>query len=86
VQAGLTELLGGWYGPAAAVALASVLFGACHWLNTTYAILAMFAGLYFGALLLLTGSLWTPLTAHATYDFVALVYLIQSNRAAQTKP
>ena len=54
-----------------------MLFGVCHWLNTTYAILAMLAGVYFGVLLMLSGSLWTPIVAHAAYDFCALVYLLR---------
>lgn len=77
VQAGLSSLIGGEYGPWIALAIASVAFGVCHWLNTTYAILAMAAGLYFGLLLLWTGSLWTPIVAHAAYDFVALIYLVR---------
>jgi membrane protease YdiL (CAAX protease family) len=78
-QAGLARLIGGEYGPWIALVAASVLFGVCHWLNTTYAVLAMLAGLYFGLLLLLTGSLWTPIVAHAAYDFIALVYLVRPN-------
>jgi uncharacterized protein len=80
VQAGLSRLLGPALGPWIALAGASVLFGVCHWLNTTYAILAMLAGVYFGLLLMATGSLWTPIVAHAAYDFLALFYLIRPNR------
>lgn len=76
-QAGLSSWIGGEYGPWVALAIASVLFGVCHWLNTTYAILAMAAGLYFGLLLIWAESLWTPIVAHAAYDFVALIYLIR---------
>ena len=57
--------------------LASLLFGVCHWLNTTYAILAVLAGVYFGLLLIADGNILTPIVAHAAYDFLALVYLIQ---------
>jgi membrane protease YdiL (CAAX protease family) len=78
-QAGVARLIGTEYGPWIGLAVASVLFGVCHWLNATYALLAMLAGLYFGLLLVLTGSLWTPIIAHAAYDFVALVYLIRPN-------
>jgi membrane protease YdiL (CAAX protease family) len=60
-----------------ALGVASVVFGVCHWLNTTYAILAMLAGAYFGWLLIRTGSIWSPIVAHATYDFIALIYLIR---------
>jgi membrane protease YdiL (CAAX protease family) len=77
VQAGIAKLSGGTYGPLIALAAASALFGVCHWLNTTYAVLAMLAGIYFGLLMMLSGSLWTPIVAHAAYDFLALVYLLR---------
>jgi membrane protease YdiL (CAAX protease family) len=83
-QAGLARLIGGEGGPWAALAIASVLFGVCHWLNTTYAILAMLAGLYFGFLLILTGNLWTPIMAHAAYDFIALLYLVRPNHLVRS--
>jgi membrane protease YdiL (CAAX protease family) len=80
VQAYLSRLIGGWLGVAIALVVASVLFGICHWLNTTYAVLAMLAGAYFGLLLAASGSIWTPVVAHAAYDFVALVYLVRPQR------
>jgi membrane protease YdiL (CAAX protease family) len=80
VQAYVSWLIGGWVGLGGGLVVASVLFGVCHWLNTTYAILAMFAGAYFGVLLVAMGSIWTPLVAHAAYDFVALVYLVRPQR------
>jgi membrane protease YdiL (CAAX protease family) len=76
VQGGIARLMGDWPGQVAAIAIASVLFGLCHWLNRTYAILAMLAGAYFGVLLVLTGNILAPITAHAAYDFLALVYLL----------
>lgn len=77
VQAGLVQLIGGPLAPWIALAIAAVLFGVCHWLNTTYAILAMLAGAYFGLLLILSGNLWTPIVAHAAYDLLALIYLVR---------
>jgi membrane protease YdiL (CAAX protease family) len=77
VQGGLSRLIGGQFAPWIAVGLASLLFGVCHWLNTTYAILAMLAGVYFGVTYLATGTLLAPMTAHAVYDFLALLYLVQ---------
>jgi uncharacterized protein len=77
VQAGLANLIGGPHAPWIALAAASVLFGVCHWLSTTYAILAVLAGAYFGLLLILTGNLWTPIVAHAAYDLLALIYLVR---------
>ena len=80
IQAGLSRLIGGPYATLIGLVLASVVFGVCHWLDTTYAVLAALAGAYFGWLLLASGSLWTPIVAHATYDFLALAYLVQPNR------
>jgi uncharacterized protein len=80
VQAGVSRLIGGPLGIGVALVLASVLFGVCHWLNTTYAVLAMLAGAYFGLLLLATGNILTPIVAHAAYDFLALTYLIQPGK------
>lgn len=76
VQNGISRLVSDWPGQVAAIGIASVLFGLCHWLNKTYAILAMLAGVYFGVLLLLTDNILAPITAHAAYDFLALVYLL----------
>lgn len=78
IQAGLTRWMGPPWGVAVGLVVASLAFGACHWLSTTYAVLAIGAGLYFGVLMIVTGSLWTPLVAHAVYDFIALVYLLDA--------
>lgn len=76
IQAGLERWIGPPWGVGVGLVVASLLFGVCHWLSTTYALLAMAAGLYFGLLMIATESLWTPLVAHAVYDFIALVYLL----------
>jgi len=76
VQGAISQWVSDWPGQVAAILIASVLFGLCHWLNKTYAFLAMLAGAYFGLLLLLTGNILAPITAHAAYDFLALVYLL----------
>lgn len=85
LQAGLSRWLTSPEGQLAAVLITSFLFGLCHWLNTTYAILAMLAGAYFGVLLLATNNILAPITAHATYDFLALVYLIQPTKMLGSK-
>jgi len=77
---GLVSAAGGSFGYGMAIAVASALFGICHWLTTTYAVMAMLVGVYFGLLLMMTGSLWTPLIAHAAYDFLALAYLTRPDR------
>lgn len=76
VQGAISQLVSDWPGQVAAILVASVLFGLCHWLTKTYAFLAMLAGAYFGLILLLTGNILAPITAHAAYDFLALVYLL----------
>jgi membrane protease YdiL (CAAX protease family) len=82
-QNGLAELIGPPWGTWIALIVASLLFGAFHWLDTTYAILASLAGLYFGLLLIATGNLWTPIVAHALYDFVALWLLLRPNQEVE---
>ena len=75
IQSGLAAAIEGTPGVVVALVLTSVLFGVCHWITPTYAILAALAGAYFGLLFVWSGHLLTPLVAHALYDFVALVYL-----------
>jgi membrane protease YdiL (CAAX protease family) len=60
--------------------VASLIFGACHWITPAYAAVASLIGFYLGWLLLATGNLWTPIVAHAFYDFLALVYLVKCKR------
>ena len=58
-----------------ALAVASLLFGACHWVSSAYALVAAAMGLVLGGLFLATGSLVAPIIAHGLYDFLALLYL-----------
>lgn len=81
VQSSLTPWLAGGM-PAASAAwtaacCAAVLFGACHWVSATHAVLAAGVGLYLGGLLIVSQHLVAPITAHALYDFLALVYLVR---------
>jgi hypothetical protein len=78
----LARRLGG--GPAAlhvadglALVMAAVAFGLLHAVNAAYAALAGLIGLYLGWLWLVTGDLAAPITAHALYDFLAMVYLVK---------
>ncbi len=63
-----------------ALVLASALFGACHLLTWTYAIMATCIGVYLGLLWSWTGNLLTPMITHAAYDFAALVYFLRIYR------
>jgi hypothetical protein len=64
----------------AALIVASIVFGCCHWLNSTYAVLGTLVGIYLGGLLILTDHLLVPIVAHAVYDFVAIVYMVRRPR------
>lgn len=55
----------------------AVLFGLAHRLTNLYALLAGAIGLYLGWIWLWSGNLLVPIVVHATYDFLALVYLVK---------
>ena len=42
-----------------------------------YAVVAGLVGVYLGWLQMVSGHLLAPIVAHATYDFVALMYLLK---------
>jgi membrane protease YdiL (CAAX protease family) len=58
------------------VLAASVLFGLVHLVTNTYGIMAALVGIYLGWLLIWSQNLLLPITTHAVYDFVLLVWLI----------
>ncbi|WP_425617662.1 lysostaphin resistance A-like protein [Anatilimnocola sp. NA78] len=80
IQAGLAEWLPGPWALIGSLAVASILFGLCHYLSHTYFALATLAGAYFGLLMIVSGSVLPAMVAHALYDFVALVYLASESR------
>jgi uncharacterized protein len=72
--------MGGRASDWAAMVAVALVFGAAHWVNTGYAILATAIGLYLGWLWIFTGNLMYPIATHALYDFLALVYLVKLRR------
>jgi hypothetical protein len=78
LQAAISDWSGGSWGVWIGLLAASVIFGACHWITPTYAVLATGIGVYLGWLFLATDHLVAPIVAHALYDFVALVYLVRT--------
>lgn len=68
-----------WLGPTAGVVagllVASLVFGAVHWISTLYFVLATVVGLYFGILAIAFDSITAPIVAHALYDFIVLVII-----------
>lgn len=55
----------------------ALLFGLLHGVSRSYAVLAGLIGVYLGWLWLATGNLLVPLTAHALYDVIAMIYLVK---------
>ncbi|MGV3483622.1 MAG: CPBP family intramembrane glutamic endopeptidase [Planctomycetaceae bacterium] len=56
-----------------ALLVSSVAFGLLHLITPTYAVIATFIGIYLGGLVLWTGNLLVPITAHAVYDAIHLL-------------
>mgnify|MGYP006279585855 CR=1 FL=1 len=72
--------LEGRTGPAAAILIAGLIFGLCHFINLPYALFTAMAGFYLGMVFYLTDNLIPVAVAHAVYDFVALVYLVRTHQ------
>lgn len=76
----------GWHGSALpawiAIVVVAIVFGMAHAVNLGYALLAGAIGLYLGWLWMLTDSLTVPITIHAVYDFLALLYLVKLRASA----
>lgn len=85
-QRSIAELVGGAAGPWVGLVGAAVLFAAAHWITTTYAVIAGLIGLYLGWLWMATGNLLVPITTHAVYDFVVLVYLVRFREGVEAPP
>jgi CAAX protease family protein len=75
----LQPVFGRWLHPWAGLLLASLLFGLVHPLTWLYVVLAALFGVYLGWLYVATDNLLTPITAHAVYDFVVLLYLLRGH-------
>jgi len=82
LQGGITQILFPWVGVANAIAIgvavASILFGACHWVNSAYGITTILVGIYLGMLMVWTGSWLVPAIAHALFDFAAMIYIART--------
>jgi membrane protease YdiL (CAAX protease family) len=72
--------------PEIGIVASSLCFGALHALCAVYFAWATLVGAGMGALALATGSLVTPIVAHATYNLGALLLLRRSARTAAPEP
>ena len=79
LQGGITHLLIPSMGTGGSIAIgvivASLLFGACHWVNSAYGATTFLVGIYLGMLMVWSGSWLVPAIAHALFDFVAMIYI-----------
>ncbi len=81
IQAAVAAEIAGPHGPWLGLLAAAMLFGLLHPVTPTYALLAGLIGGYLGWLWLLTGNLLAPVTAHAMYDFLVLLYFVKWRRS-----
>lgn len=72
-------------GPAMAVVVTSVVFGALHLLSAAYAVGVTIIGVYLGLLLLWFDNLLVPMLVHGLYDFCALVYALKIRPAFENE-
>lgn len=70
-------------GPILGLAGASVLFGLLHPVSVAYVIMAALLGAYLGYVWIASGNLLTVIVAHAVYDFIALIVMLDMQA---TKP
>jgi uncharacterized protein len=80
IQGGVADWIGGPAGFWIGLAAGSLAFGMAHPLSITYVLLTGLVGLYLGWLWTATGNLLAPITTHAAYDFLALLYLARIRR------
>ncbi len=82
LQGGITSVLeptlGSTVSIAAGITIASLAFGVCHWVNKTYAITSAIVGAYLGVTMVWTGTWLVPAISHATFDLIALIYIVVS--------
>jgi uncharacterized protein len=85
IQDGLAREFSAPYGAIVGLIAAAVIFGLLHSMTLAYAILAALIGLYLGVIWRLSGNLLVPITAHALYDFLAIVVLLRLQKPAKVE-
>ena len=78
LQGGIAAMIGGQSGMIVGLLVASLFFGICHWVNFSYAFCTTVVGIYFGAMMIWTGTWLAPAVTHTLFDFVALIYICRS--------
>lgn len=80
----LQPLFERWWGPAAGLAAASLLFGLVHAVSAAYFVFATIVGLYLGWLAWWFDDLVAPIAVHAIYDWAALATVLRWNSRSST--
>lgn len=87
IQEGMEMWLLGSLGTTAALVVAlvvaSVIFGLLHFVSLEYFVFATILGLLMGAMVIWTGDLLASVVAHAVYDYLALVYVVNVTRSRE---
>jgi membrane protease YdiL (CAAX protease family) len=82
LQGGVTSLIAPLAGDVAAIAIgiaiASLIFGVCHWVNAAYGMTTLIVGVYLGATMVWSTNWLVPAIAHALFDFIALIYIVRA--------
>ncbi len=78
IQGTLSENIGSLFG----IIIASTLFGLCHIVTITYAIITTIMGFYLGLLFLSFENLIVPILVHSVYDFIALHIIVKWSKKA----
>ncbi len=79
IQIGFADIMNS----AAALIIASAIFGLAHFITPIYGLIATVIGGYLGLMFLLTDNLITAIVTHALYDFIALRHLVHQYRNKQ---
>lgn len=77
LQGGIGAWIGGPEGVICGLLVSSLLFGLCHWVNKEYAATTFLIGLYFGALMVWSGTFLVPAVGHFLFDWVAIIYIVK---------
>ncbi|MEZ6097322.1 MAG: CPBP family glutamic-type intramembrane protease, partial [Pirellulaceae bacterium] len=76
IQGGIASYWSGPIGQTSAIFIAGLLFGVCHWVNSVYGIVTTIVGIYLGFMMVIADTWLAPMVAHAVYDFIAIVYMV----------
>jgi membrane protease YdiL (CAAX protease family) len=72
--------------PTIAIVVVGLLFGLAHSLSVAYFVVATLIGCYFGWLMHAYDDLVAPITAHALYDFMAILFIRRNIRQSSDEP